>query len=287
MQNTEQTQLSTRRDLVKKYIDGETKEQRKLRKDIEKAQKSAESIQSSPQKNANKYYVLCLKHGTKYSHHYVNRLHNMVRRYCSYDFEFVCITDDTNGIDPNITTLTLPQELSGWWCKPYMFSNQLPINGTVLYMDLDVVISGSIDRLFTWEKGSWCIIRDFTRKQRPNWQKYNSSVIRFQAGELDHLWQQFKENRQEMERKFHGDQDWLYEMTSQSSPAKLFPDEWILSWKWEIRQTKDLNYNEPRGRRTLRTVENVTPPKDCKICVFHGDPNPEYCQDPWVKENWR
>jgi len=69
--------------------------------------------------------------------------------------------------------------------------------------------------------------------------------------------------------------------------AKLFPDEWILSWKWEIRQTKDLNYNEPRGRRTLRTVENVTPPKDCKICVFHGDPNPEYCQDPWVKENWR
>ena len=288
MQNTEQIQRYTRHSLVKKYVDGETKEERKTRKALEKVQKSVEDVQILPQKSVNnKYYILCLKHGIKYSHHYVNKLHNMVRRYCSYDFEFVCITDSTIGIDPNITTITLPQELSGWWCKPYMFSNQLPIDGTVLYMDLDVVISGNIDRLFTWEKERWCTIRDFTRKQRPNWQKYNSSIIRFKTGELDYLWQQFKENRQAMERKYHGDQDWLYEMTSIDNPAKLFPDEWILSWKWEIRQTKDLNYHQPRGRRTLRTVELVTPPKDCKVCVFHGDPNPEYCNDPWVKENWR
>jgi hypothetical protein len=22
------------------------------------------------------------------------------------------------------------------------------------------------------------------------------------------------------------------------------------------------------------------------IAVFHGDPNPYYCEDPWVKANW-
>jgi len=273
--------------MVKKYIDGESKEQRKARKALEKAQKSVETSVILPQENVeDKYYVLCLKHGTKYSAEYVNRLYNMVKRNCTLDFEMVCLTDDKTDIDTNIKILTLPNTLSGWWCKPYMFSNELSLKGTVLYMDLDVVISNNIDKLFTWEPNHWCTIRDFTRKMRPTWQKYNSSVVRFHTSNMDYLWQQFKTNQKMMQSKFHGDQDWLYEYTHKDNPAKTYPDEWIMSWKWEIRKNKDLNYKMPKGQRTLRTIENVTPPKDCCVCVFHGDPNPEHCQDPWVVDNW-
>ena len=42
--------------MVKKYIDGETKEQRKARKALEKAQKSVETRAILPQENAEKKY---------------------------------------------------------------------------------------------------------------------------------------------------------------------------------------------------------------------------------------
>jgi hypothetical protein len=274
--------------MAKKYIDGETKDQRKTRKAFEKTQKTVETVSKSVVSSDGKYYVLCLKHGTKYSADYVNKLYSMVQRHCTLDFEMVCLTDDSKGIDSNITVLKLPGNLQGWWCKPYMFSNELPLNGTVLYMDLDIVIANNIDQLFTWEESSWCTIRDFTRKMRPTWQKYNSSVVRFRAGELHYLWEDFAKNRKLIQRKFHGDQDWLYEAATRfNTPAKLYPDNWIMSWKWEIRQSKDLNYRMSRGLRTLRTIEKVRPPKDCAICVFHGDPNPNNCEDPWVVDNWR
>ena len=288
VQNTEQTQRYTRHNLVKKYVDGETKEERKTRKALEKVQKSVEDVQILPQKSVEeKYYVLCLKHGTKYSSDYVNVLHKMVKRNCTLDFEMVCLTDNSQGINPDITILPLPKELTGWWCKPYMFSSNLPLTGKVLYMDLDVVISNNVDKLFEFTDG-WATIRDFTRKMRPTWRKYNSSVVLFEAGSLSQFWDDFVNDQKKHQRKFHGDQDWLYDVAERlNNPAKLFPDNWIMSWKWEIRQSKDLNYKMPKGKRTLRTVENVKPPKDCSICVFHGDPNPEHCEDPWVKENWK
>jgi hypothetical protein len=285
--NTDLTQRYTRHSLVKKYFDGETKEERKTRKSLDKVQKSAEDVQILPQKSVDTNYILCLKHGTKYSADYVNTLYNMTRRHCTVDYTFVCLTEDATNLDPNILIVPLPNNLQGWWCKPYMFSNELGLNGTILYLDLDIVIASNIDHLFSFEPNRWCTIRDFTRKQRPSWQKYNSSVVRFKTGQLTNVWEKFKTNNKEIERKYHGDQDWLYFVTSTSNPAALFPDTWIKSWKWEIRQSRDLKSGGERGNRVLRTVEHITPPKECCITVFHGDPNPHNCKDPWVVDNWR
>ena len=279
--------------MVKKYVDGESKEKRKQRKALEKLAKLDKEMGLIDEPyNSNplikdKNYILCLKHGTKYSADYVNKLYSMVQRHCTLDIEFVCLTDNAEGINPNVTILLLPNYLHGWWCKPYMFSSNLPLKGKVLYMDLDVVISNNIDKLFKFTD-SWATIRDFTRKMRPTWKKYNSSVVMFEAGSLNNFWLDFIDNQKEYQRKFHGDQDWLYDVAERTGHyAVLYPDTWILSWKWEIRRSKDLQYKMPRGARKLRTVENVQPPKDCAICVFHGDPNPHNCDDPWVIENWK
>jgi hypothetical protein len=277
--------------LVKKYVDGESKEKRKQRKALEKLAKLDQELglYDIPY-NQNtlindKYYVLCLKHGTKYSADYVNKLYSMVQRHCTLDIEFVCLTENSAGINENIKILPLPSGLSGWWCKPYMFSNDLPLKGTVLYMDLDVVIANNIDQLFLYSPNNWCTIRDFTRAQRPDWQKYNSSVIKFDTGELDFVWQDFFKKRNNVQAKYFGDQDYLYAATTHR-PAKLFPDNWIQSWKWEIRKDKTLAPGG-RGNRKLKNIEYAVPPKDCCICVFHGDPNPHNCYDPWVLDNWK
>lgn len=254
------------------------KEQRRQEKQVSVVEPSA------PFSTEEKNYVLCLKHGTKYSHEYVNRLYNMIKRNCTIDYEFVCLTENSKGLDPNIKIIPLPSGLSGWWCKPYMYSKELPLNGTILYIDLDVVISGNIDKLFTYEPSQWCTVRDFTRSMRPEWKKYNSSVVRFKTGQLDNVWVEYKNNKKEVQRRHFGDQDWLWEAT-RNNEAALFPDEWIRSWKWEVRKNKDLTHG-PRGERKLKIVENVTPPDECCICVFHGDPNPHNCDDPWVVDNW-
>ena len=282
MQNTEQTQRYTRCKLVKKHIEGESKEQRKRRKALEKMAK----LDRPTFTNEEKYYIVCLKHGTLYSADYVNRLYNMVKRNCTLDYEFVCLTDDPKGINSNVKILPLPGGIAGWWCKPYMFSKDLPLNGTVLYMDLDVVISSNIDKLITWQPNQWCTIRDFTRVMRPKWQKYNSSVVRFKTGALDFVWTEYEKNKVEIQRRLHGDQDWLWEATRHKQ-AMLYPDSWVQSWKWEVRKDKTFKPGGLRGRRTFNKIDNLAKPNiECSICVFHGDPNPEMVEDKWVVDNW-
>jgi len=240
---------------------------------------------ASPDSACSQYNLVCVKQGKKYSAEYVNTLYRMAKRNCSLDFNFICLTDDTKNLVESIKTIPLANSLKGWWAKPYIFSNDLGLKGTILYMDLDVVIAGNIDKLFTHSPYQWFIIRDFTRAMRPNWQKYNSSVIRFNSGQLDHLWQDFKHNQIMYQKKFFGDQDWLYHV---SDPKPQFwPDSWILSWKWEVRKSKQFDKGGRRGFRKFRDVENVTPRPECCVTVFHGDPNPELVEDPWVVNNWR
>ena len=286
----------------KVYIAGETKAQRKARKAREKTQKALATNpvpQSQPQKTVEEpkiqpqktvtptkteYNVLCLKHGNKYDAKYVNILYSMVKRNLTLPFTFHCLTEDATNINSEINIIPLPKDLSGWWCKPYMYSNQLPIDGTILYIDLDVVISGSLDKLFTFNPGNWCVIRDFTRAMQPQWEKYNSSVVRFEKGQLHDVWHRFIQDPQQVIGSHFGDQDWLW--TCAKGTATLFPDAWIRSYKWEIRKDRQLSAGTKGNRRFVHT-ENAKPNDDCSIAVFHGDPNPHQCDDPWVLNNWK
>ena len=103
---------------------------------------------------------------------------------------------------------------------------------------------------------------------------------------LTHVWEEFDKDRIGIQRRLFGDQDWLYE-TTRSQQAMLYPDSWILSWKWEIRKTKEFWPGGSKGNRKLKTIENVTPRVECCITVFHGDPQPHNCEDPWVVNNWK
>ena len=257
------------------------KEQRRL----EKHGTTAKTV-FDPNNDYSQIYILCLKHGTKYSSEYVNRLYNMCKRWCSLDFKFVCLTDNADQLNSDIIVLPIPSGLSGWWCKPYMYNKDLPIQGTILYMDLDVVLSANIDKLITYQPNHWCTIRDFTRAMRPKWPRYNSSIIRFKTGELDFVWDNYIKNPVAIQRQFFGDQDYLYDATYKKKGAMLYPDSWVQSWKWEVRKSRLLELNKAKGTRKFQVVEDVVPRVECCVCVFHGDPNPHNCEDPWVKENW-
>lgn len=256
----------------------ETKAERKARKLVEKQKKLALPVSYSE----NNRYVVCLKWGNKYSSDYVNRLYNMVQRNLTLDYEFVCFTDNSQGIDQRIRIEMLPKmPVTGWWYKPYFLSADLPLKGTILFLDLDLIVFKNINELFSYKPGKFCIIRDFNRKFRPNWNYMNSSVFRTETGMFDALWQDFKKNTSPHLQRNRGDQDW---MCKHIRDYEFWPDDWVRSYKWEMRDRDKLGIVQ--GKRNFIDVANPKIEPQNKIAVFHGDPNPADCKDPWVINHW-
>lgn len=263
----------------------ETKSERKARKARAKAGLPVIPASNPKIETASnpKKYIVCLKWGNKYSAEYVNKLYNMVKRNCTLDYEFVCFTENAANIDKHIRIEPLPVlPVKGWWYKPYFLSGELPFTGTLLFLDLDVVIFRNIDNLFTYNPGKFCIIRDFNRSMRNSWDKVNSSIFRTEIGNYNIQWNDFKNNTRSHLIKNRGDQDWMYRNIKDHV---FWPDDWIQSYKWEMRDRNSLKLIN--GKRNF--VDNHSPviKTDTSIAVFHGDPNPAECTDTWVQQNWR
>lgn len=258
------------------------KQQRSIEKKLDKAQKKSESIVSKI--DDNKYIVLCVRFGNKYGIEYVEKLRNMVARNITVPYEFVCLTDDPTPIkDVRLIVQKSAGYQKGWWHKVHMFDPHLPLKGRILYMDLDVVVCGNLDKLVTVYKNDFLGIRDFNRKFYKGWKNLNSSVMSWIHGSQTHIWSQFCDSKTTAMR-LHGDQDWIWKTSK--DVIKFFPDPWIQSYKWEVRSKQELEIYQ--GKRKFKTVNNeISPDPECCIAVFHGDPNPADVNDKFVVDNWK
>lgn len=233
---------------------------------------------------ADKITVLCVRFGNKYGPTYVEKLRNMVSRHMTIPYEFVCLTDDPTPIQ-GVRTLYQKSSgyLKGWWHKVHMFDPSLDIKGRILYVDLDVVICGNLDKLVTNLKNEFMGIQDFNRKFHPSWRYLNSSVMSWVHGTQSHVYQKFIENPN-IAQRMHGDQDWTWHVAKDR--IKFWPIEWIQSYKWEIRSREELTVRT--GKQGFKFIaHNLQVNPHCSIAVFHGDPNPDAVPDPFVVDNWR
>lgn len=228
--------------------------------------------------------VLCVRFGNIYGRDYVERLRNMVSRNLTIPYKFVCLTDDNHRID-GVENIVQPNSgyKKGWWHKVHMFDPFLPITGRILYFDLDIVIHSNIDKLVSSYGSEFVGIRDFNRKFHSKWQYLNSSVMSWMHGSHPDIWLQFKKDPTAAQ-KLMGDQDWIWKLHRNN--IKFFPDEWIQSYKWEIRSKNDLT--QINGRRRFRTENNDhTADPACSVYVFHGEPKPQDVNDRFIVDNWR
>ena len=262
-----------------------SKQQRKELKRIEKFNKRQKSLASKSASSLElPVNVLCVRFGTKYGQEYVEKLRNMVQRHLTLDYDFVCLTDNPKPID-GVKILYQPNAgySKGWWHKIHMFDPNLSLTGRILYFDLDVVIFKNIDKLVTYNTDCFLGIRDFNRKFHPGWKNLNSSVMSWQHKSESNIWNNFQKDINKAMR-LHGDQDFIWR--EKNNKVKFFPDQWIQSYKWEIRNRQELHLK--KGRRVFQTVKNnLEINDDCCVAVFHGDPNPSDVQDRFVLENWR
>jgi hypothetical protein len=208
----------------------------------------------------------------------------MVRRHSTVPFGFACITEDASHLNQDIKIIPIPKYpgLQGWWYKPWVFSSELPLEGTIIFLDLDIVIIDNIDSLWTYNPGRFCIIRDFNRSSIRDWSKFNSSIFKFEKGNFQFVWDNLIKDIT-VTRKMHGDQDWIYSQIRNN--YQFWPDEWIQSYKWEIRNRNDVI--KVGLKRQFKEVANPKVDPRTKILVFHGDPKPDEVKDPIIVDNWQ
>lgn len=202
--------------------------------------------------------VVCVKHGTRYGDHWVTRLRSMVRANLSIPHDFICLTDKpVDGVD----SLPLSGQLKGWWAKIELFTPGL-FEGPVLYFDLDVVISASIDPIVdavTSDPSKLWMRDDFSyslRKPRTDMGHEtirllggigccNSSVMGWHGDNARAVWDEFTPS---VLQELHGDQNHISRVMRHQ--IGFLPDHLVGSYKYaRIR-------GEPRA----------------PVTVFHGNP---------------
>jgi hypothetical protein len=203
--------------------------------------------------------VVCVKVGDRYSAEYVNRLAQAVRRNLEMECWFVCATEDPSGIQEPMVVVPPPKNLPGWWAKLGLFQEKAfgSVEGRLLYLDLDVVITGPLDDLVRYPT-RFAMHRDFTRPL-----VNASAVMVLDSGAASGVWKTFSTTPGKyMERhKAGGDQEFL---TRIHPAVDLLPARWVVSYK----------------RQAMGG-----PPKDARVVCFHGKPKPHECGG-WVKEQW-
>ncbi|UJB63662.1 glycosyltransferase [Acidovorax sp. YS12] len=217
-------------------------------------------------------HVLCMKWGTKYGPEYVNRLYAMVRRHLSGDFNFVCLTDDATGIRPEVQCLPIPPlnlhlkpgQRDGAWKKLTTFEADLHgLRGTALFLDVDVVIVGSLDAFFE-HPGEFLIIHDYPRFWRFGQRiTGNSSVYRFQLGAHADVLEYFRAHMEEVQAHNRNEQTFLSRYLHKQGKLAYWPAGWCPSFKYHGIPAWPLNYwREPFV------------PEGARIMIFHGECNP-------------
>ena len=238
--------------------------------------------------------VICMKWGTKFSARYVNILAASVKRNLTGPYRFVCFTEVSTGLSEGIETRPLP-EMTGLdgrpergWRKLTLFQERLEdLEGTALFLDLDVVIADKLDPFFEDDPGGFRIIEDWNLKGTGIG---NSSVFRFEIGSRPDVLDYFLKNRESVYAAHRNEQAYLSWAIRKEEPLKYWAPDWCLSFKRSFMRPFPLGYiQEPRRRAGV------------KVIVFHGNPNPDCVLEgwhnktrlravkktPWIADLWR
>lgn len=222
--------------------------------------------------------IACLYVGSKYDPIYVHKLYSMCRRNLNEDFSFIVFTDNPQLFSEYKTILVpkLSDVVWGWWYKLFIFSF-LPLEGTILYLDLDVVVCGNMSPMWDYKPKETVFWNDSWNGDS----RLNSSVLRFEANALTPIWTGFEKDHIKWAILFRGDQDFIRAVLKK---YEVWPSEWIKSYKHELRSSS-AKYKS-KGKTYLTKGEPYIE-NDLKIAVMHGHPKQHLIEDEWVKLNWK
>lgn len=226
--------------------------------------------------------VVCMKWGTLYGPEYVNALYQGTRKHLQRPFRFVCFTDDTRGLQPQVETQPLPVlQLDGGnadtrWRKLALLGERLgDLRGTTLFLDLDLVIVDSLQPFFEWPPGVSGVvpmIRDDElfrskplRRLRPERDRFlamvgNSSVFRFEVGAHADVLREYLDDPQAATREYAISQQFMSAALARRGQLGYWPRGWCVSFK-----------NQCVPRHLHSYLADPTIPPGARIIVFAGN----------------
>lgn len=170
--------------------------------------------------------IITIKWGTKYSSNYPNRVYNECKKFCSFDFNFYCVTDDPVGLDENIIALPMPTHsnlnfynyisahllgLTKLWDRPklYLFKDfNDTFKGTNIFLDLDVQVIADLKFLTTLPaEKPWIIDMWWSTAYKTHWDKLwgtriNSSIIVWRDNQCEPITDFVLENFEQLVNKY-------------------------------------------------------------------------------------
>ena len=208
--------------------------------------------------------VICMKWGTLYGPEYVNKLYYSVRRNVTGDLRFICFTDDKTGIIDEVECLDLPKidlpypdSITGWQKISIWQDPLYDLTGDLLFLDIDIVITGSIDPLFEYEPGEFVVIDNWTQ---PGQNIGNTSVFRFPVGRFKHVYDDLMAETDRYLKEFRIEQQYV---SAKIPEQKFWPAEWVISFKHSCL---------PKFPKNL--FQEPPLPEGALIVAFHGKPDP-------------
>jgi hypothetical protein len=216
--------------------------------------------------------ILCMKWGTLYPADYVNVLYSACRRNITGPFRFLCLTDDPTGFSPGIETRPIPDLgltqgmwKSGAWAKLGVFQHDLyGFTGRALFIDLDMVICGSLDAFF--DHPAPFLTTDMGTDWRPRptgrgTMEPGTCLFAFDLGKEGQIIDRFVADRERAVTEYVIEQAWV---GATARSMDFWPRGWVISFKRHLRQ--------PIGLDLIMPPRN--PPADARVVAFHGRPRP-------------
>lgn len=217
--------------------------------------------------------------GKKYTAHDVTRLQFQVRRNLRVDHTFHLFSDRVvAGVPPTIRQhLISDLDLCDrhCFCRLRMFDPEWQkengFTGHIVSLDLDVVITGTLDSLFKEGQPDFMMLKG-VNSVNPN--PFNGSIMMLKAGTHANIWSEFSlENAAKIKfHEFPDDQGWIWHMAPDAE-----------GWKGGTRGVYAFQKPGWPGYPT-NTMEL---PSDAKIVVFTGKRKPvNYTGLSWVNRHW-
>ncbi|MEM1371310.1 MAG: hypothetical protein AAGG72_03665 [Pseudomonadota bacterium] len=245
----------------------------------------------------NSQTVICMKWGTRYGPEFVNRLASMVARNTEKPTRFVCFTDDTANVDQHIECHPLPDiknipERVAWtpWRKLAVWQDPLQdLTGDVLFLDLDLVITGGLDDFFAYEPGAFVAIDNWTQ---PGQGVGNTSAFRFPIGKYTHIFDDFVRDPEAVLGRWRIEQQYISESVDYMA---FWPAAWCVSFKHSLLPRWPLNFfKSPELSDDARIVAFTGKPDadDALLGRWPGRAPRHYlykhvCPTPWIADHWR
>ena len=221
--------------------------------------------------------IICMKWGDKYGADYVNRLYGMVSRNLTLPFKFVCFTENPRDIHPDVEihslpSLGLPDNIpERGWLKLATLQNPLSnLEGTALFLDLDVVIVDNIDCFVELETEFSICFDEKKKKERIG----NSSVYKFTIGAHADVLEYFQNNFDSVKDSYRNEQAYLSDKINEKGILTFWPKEWTPSFKYHCIPKFPFNF-----------TQEPFIPKGAKIILFHGKPEP-YEAEKGISGKW-